>query len=312
MEAIILSTVWDPKYFEVSKEAPYKNFDYRAIENWENIKSQLVIPAIGIYKRDHANINFVFLKIMGMRYDETNSAYFDFRVIQKSTVSSSTLINLLPQKNKSPLFSSIDLDGLIKIIKATGAIIPDEWIQKTSNSKDTTTTPTHQIQTVQDDFLSYIGKHYQKLLSSDISNDEFEDITANLLVALRFDVKQQGHNVIAAKADGIAFFENDFGIVYDCKNQNNFVLTADYERAINRYLEDEKLVNKVENLFPVFIVKGFRQIGNSNIKIFEIESLLYLLYKKLTLGNKFSLSPLKVILRNNIQFTLKTIDIEWR
>ena len=44
---------------------------------------------------------------------------------------------------------------------------------------------------------------------------------------------------------------------------------------------------------------------------FSVDALLYLLYAKLTVGSKFSLSPFKKILSNNISVTIDIINKEW-
>jgi mRNA-degrading endonuclease YafQ of YafQ-DinJ toxin-antitoxin module len=160
----------------------------------------------------------------------------------------------------------------------------------------------------------YIGKYFLKLKDVNISDSEFEDIVAKLLNALGFDITQKGHKIKGEFADGIAAFENDYAIVYDCKNTYNYIPTANDKRALEKYFDDEKKVRKEKYLYKAFIAKSFRgREVERDIDIFylPVDSLLYLLYKKLTMGPKFTLSPFKKILDNNISLTIETIDKEW-
>ena len=106
-------------------------------------------------------------------------------------------------------------------------------------------------------------------------------------------------------------FGNDYAIVYDCKNMQDFIPNAEDERAIRKYLNDEKTIRNEQHIYCAFIAKSFRREGRKDIFYLPITPLLYLLYKKLSLGSKFTLSPLKKILDNFILFKNETINKEW-
>ncbi len=82
------------------------------------------------------------------------------------------------------------------------------------------------------------------------------------------------------------------------------------KRALERYLDDEKKVGKEKYKFSAFIAKSFGE-EQRDIFYFSVDAMLYLLYKKLIIGSKFSLSPFKKILDRNINVTIETIDKEW-
>jgi len=151
------------------------------------------------------------------------------------------------------------------------------------------------------------------LESENLSNNEFEDRVAALLTALGFCVDQQGYKLKGAYPDGVAIFDGKYAIVYDCKNKKDFYPTEEDKRALYDYLMKEKLVNEDKEHFCAFIAKSFAgEKEEKNIFYFSVEDLLYLLYKKLILGPKFSLSPLKKILYEKMTVNKETIDNEWR
>lgn len=321
MNTILLSTVWDPDYFETDKEAPYPKFNYNQLANWNNLANELPLRALGIYKGNNINQCFTFLKVVGMRHDDLNAPHFDFRTISRSNVTSSRLIDALPTNIRRQIFSSIDYNVLLNILKNIGANLPQEWLNTQENIINPVPTPnivndapTPDIVnnvTTTSNYLDFIGDYYKRLLTVNLNNDEFEDLTASLLIALGFSVTQRGHNVVAAVTDGVASFENKIALVYDCKNSNDFVLREDFKRAINQYVNDERRRRNEEEFYPVFISRGFVNPNCPGFHCFTIDSLLYLLYKKLLLGNKFSLRPMSIILTNNSEFSKNRIDIEW-
>jgi hypothetical protein len=157
----------------------------------------------------------------------------------------------------------------------------------------------------------YIGKYFLEIESNDLSYEGYEDRIAVLLFSLGFIVTQKGHKIMGEYADGIAAFTDDHAIVYDCKNMQDFFMTATEERAIKKYLEDEKNTRNEKHLFGAFIAKGFRGIPKKEILYISTETLLYLLYKKLILGAKFNLLPFKKICTNSILLSREIIDKEW-
>jgi len=305
-KVILLATGWEPDYWEKPKIAPYPTKKYSDLSDWETLSKNCPLAGIGIYIKqtlkgkvhDYSNKQFVYLKIKGMDYDRrTKEPLFDFEPIQKSYTESKKLWNKLPDENKK-LFSSIDADNLIKILKEIEEEPPKEWLNLIESGK----TPSY--------WYDYIGKYFLELKNGGLSNDEFEDRIVALLTALGFDVTQKGHKLGGEYPDGVAAFEDEYAIVYDCKNRVNFIPTAEDKRAIRKYLEDEKKVRKEKNLFCAFIAKSFGEV-QKDIFYFSVDAILYLLYKKLIMGFKFSLSPFKKILDDKMNLTIDTIDKEW-
>jgi len=60
-------------------------------------------------------------------------------------------------------------------------------------------------------------------------------------------------------------FGNDYAIVYDCKNMQDFIPNAEEERAIRKYLNDEKTIRNEQHIYCAFIAKSFRREGRKDI-----------------------------------------------
>jgi len=302
-KVILLATGWALDYWESDKEAPYPKTTYQQLHEWEELSKSCPLAGLGIYikqrEKDFTRIPFVYLKIRGMRYDpDTGKPFFDFKVTKKSSTQSKILTDRLPTENKK-LFSAIDAGRLIKILKGIGEKPPEEWLNLVELAE------THV------DWHDYIGKYFLDLKSGNLGNEEFEDRVANLLTALGFDVVQKGHRIQGEYPDGIANFEDESVIVYDCKNRVDFIPTAEDNRAIEKYMKDEGKMRKGKTILSAFIAKSFGTASQKDVFYFSIDFLLYLLYKKLSLGSRFNLAPLKKILDNKISLTIETIDKEW-
>lgn len=300
---VLLKTSWEIDYWSKPREAPYPNRKYFDLHDWEALSKKCPLPGLGIYikqkDRDYTFVRFVYVRIKGMRYDSiTGQPYFEFDPIQESTTESWQLTNKLPAENR-PLFSSIQSDTLINILKNIGENPPKEWISLIE-LKET-------IISWQD----YIGKYFLEIESKNLSNEEFEDRVSDLLRALGFDVIQKGHMIPGAYADGIFSLDN-YAVVYDCKNTSNFFPSESEKRAIDRYLQDEIKVLKEKKIYSAFIAKSFEEISRGDIFYFNVNSLIYLLCKKIQIGSKFVLDPIKKILENKTPLTNENIDKEWR
>jgi len=301
-KVILLATAWEPDYWGKPKTAPYPKRKYSELSDWETLSKNCPLAGLGIYikqkENDYRDRPFVYLKIKGMDCGENEQPLFDFEPIKKSYTESKELWNKLPHQNKKNLFSSIDADNLIKILKEIGETHPEEWLDLIESVK----TPT--------DWRDYIGKYFLELKTGSLSNDEFEDRIAALLTALGFDVTQKGHKCGGEYPDGIAAFEGKYAIVYDCKNSVDFIPIAEDKRALKKYWDDEKKVHEDKNLFCAFIAKSFGKV-EKDVFYFSVDAILYLLYKKLIMGSKFSLSPFKKVLTDNMNLTIETINNEW-
>jgi hypothetical protein len=296
-KVILLATSWKD-YWDSDKEASYHKLKYHELHGWEDLSQTCPIAGLGIYLKDFKRIPFVYLKITGMRYDLSETPFFDFKVIQKSKTESQLLCEKLPPQSKK-LFSVIDGEQIIKILEEVGEEPPPEWHALLE---------LNHLPTIS--WHDYIGKYFLEIESESISNNEFEDRIAALLTALGFKVIQKGHKIPGEYPDGVAVFEDKFAIVYDCKNKSNYIPTSGDKRALNKYLSDEKYVREALPLFPVFIAKSFN-VPQEKLFHFTVESLLYLLYKKIVMGDQFNLLPLKKILLNQEELSKEVIDKEW-
>ncbi len=304
-QVIILATAWEPNYWDVDKEAPYPKTKCTDLPEWDELARNCPLPGLGVYtmqgKKDYRQEPFVYLKITHMRCD--GKPYFTFKAIKKSSTKSEDIIDKLPSQNKSSplkpkLFSAIDVDQIIKILSEIGEEVPKDWLALIELTEIRVT------------WYDYIGKYFLDLREGNLSYEEFEDRVANLLKALGFEVSQKGHKTPENTPDGVATFEDEYHIVYDCKNTSNFIPTTEDNRAIKKYLEDEGKILKGK-IFGVFIARSFGEEQRRDIFYFRTEELLYLLYKKLSIGRKFNLAPLKKILDNKMNLTIETIDKEW-
>lgn len=299
-QVLILATNLQPDYWNTGKEARYKNQKYTELPQWNELELNCPIPGIGRYYGNYSESPFVYLKINGMRYDPTTGIpYFNINPIAKSDSSSTKLYDKLPTSCRK-YFSAIDASNLLGILKDINEEPPKEWIElldsqiKSFNWKD------------------YIGRHFLEILENKLSNDDFEDRIAELLTALGFSVNQKGHKVKGEYPDGTASIHN-YVIVYDCKNvSQDYYSTAGDIRAIKKYSEDEKKILSAEKIYPAFIARSFAVTSEKQVYQISVDFLLYLLYKKLSMGFKFSLSPIKKILDNFTPLKIETIDNEWR
>ncbi len=302
-KVILLYTDWEEKYWEFPKEAPYPGREYTQLPEWDETKKNLPLPGLGIYskfkKQDLSEDPFVYIRVDGMRYDENSKQpYFSFTRIERSKTKSFNLSKILPSEAKK-LFSGIDAENLMEYLTQIGETPPKEWMDLI------------ELKEMPIRWEDSIGVYFLDIERKNLSNNEFEDRIADLLKALSFKVKQQGHILQGEYPDGIFSFE-DYAVVYDCKNTSNFSPSSADIRAIEKYLKDEKKVRKEKNIYAAFIAKSFRQQGEKNVFYFTVSSLIYLLYKKLTLGLDFTLNPIKKILENTIHLTKDIIDKEWR
>lgn len=302
-KVLLLATGWQSDYWELPKEAPYPKMKYTNLPEWDDLSKSCPLPGIGRYikqkDKDFSQNAFVYLEITGMRYDSTTEEpYFNFKTLTKSKIKSCILEDKLPSDNRK-LFSVIEPEKLFRILQDIDEEPPEEW-KKLIEIKEEII-----------HWRDYIGKYFLDIEEMTLSNNEFEDRVAALLNALGFGVVQKGHKIIGEYADGIASFGNDYAIVYDCKNTQNFFPCAVDERAIKKYLDDEKKIRSERNIYCAFIAKSFKEESRKDMFYLPITTLLYLLYKKLSLGSKFTLSPLKKILDNFTPLRKETTDKEW-
>jgi len=306
-KVLLLATGRRRTYWNSPDEADYSRRSYRDLPEWESLARNCPLPGIGIYikqkQNDFSSQYFVYLKVKGMRYDLINETpYFDFEPVGQSNTPSSGLVDKLG--GSVPLFSAKDCSEILTVLQALRETPPSAWKDLLSPEQNTTSQARYTWE-------DYIGKYFLDIKDTNISNNEFEDRVCALLTAIGFEVEQRGHRVPGEYPDGLAFIDEEYGLVYDCKNSSNYRPTTDDNRAIRKYLEDEKKANRSKTLFPVFIAKSFASNDEKDIHHLDIEALNYLLYRKICLGSKFNLSRIKKLLDNKVTLNRDIIDKEW-
>jgi len=287
---LVLYTAWQQDYWEKGKEAPYRKRSFEELSNWNELEKSLPIPGIGVYMRqrekDYRQRNFVYLRIKGMRYGELREPYFDFEPIRRGEQTSAALLDKIGQHK---LFESHPVDQLIEILKELGEEPPSDWLRLAKER-------------VEEDWRSWIGSYFLRA-ESDISNDGFEDVIADIFRAIGFSVEQMGHRVHGNNPDGILVtsLPYDFAIIYDCKNSREYYPNQDDKRALEDYLTRHKVEVKakcgyITNVYSCFVAKSFDSKLSSASEVgadvlLDLRSLLYILYKRLRMGSKFTLVP---------------------
>lgn len=298
---LLLATKWKRDFWESEEKAPYPNRKYTELAEWNNLSKNCPLPGIGRYikgkdkDKDFSVEPFVYLEIKGMKYDpEYKQPCFYFKFLGKSNTKSSELEKKLSYKE---FFFAMESQELIEILRKIGEEPPEDWKKLIEMKREIT------------HWKDYIGKYFLEIEATHLSNDEFEDRVVTLLKALGFKVDQKGYKIPGEYPDGVLSFE-DYAIVYDCKNKHNFIPSAEDKRAIEKYEKDERKIRTEKNIYCAFIAKSFKEKTGKHLYL-SINSLLYLLYKKLYLGSKFTLSPLKKIFDNFSPLDKEIIDKEW-
>jgi len=299
---LILYTCWEPEdYWGQTKEAPYPGRSYKELPEWDKLASSCPLPALGVYIRckdkDRTHKEFVYLKLLGMRFDEkTEQPYFHVEPIRKAFLPSGKFLKFFPATN---LFIAVDGNRVLEILRALGEEPPEKWMELIGTKRPAIS------------WRNYIGKYFLDLMDEDLSDNDFEDRCSQLLISLGFEVEQLGHKVIGEYPDGEATLD-DIVIVYDCKNVSEYNPSAEDKRKLNEYIADAKLKYKDKDVYGMFIAKSFETVETGDLFYVPVSSLTYLLYKKIKLGKKFSLSPFRKILAKKKRLDQTLIDNEWR
>jgi len=287
---LILYTFWAPDYWDKRREAPYPKRSYEELSNWNDLEKSLPIPGIGVYmkhrEKDYRQRSFVYLRIKGMRYNELREPYFDFEPIRRGEKTSAALLDRIGQHK---LFELRPLDQVTEILKGLGEEPPSDWLKLAKEG-------------VEEDWRSWIGSHFLRA-ESDVSNDAFEDIISDIFRAIDFSVEQMGHKLHGNNPDGILLPPPpyDFAIIYDCKNSWEYYPNEDDKRALEDYLTKQKVEVKaryrhITDVYSCFVAKSFDPAISSASEVgsdilLDLRSLLYILYKRVRIGSKFTLGP---------------------
>ena len=295
-DVLILCTNWRDDFWYSDKVAPYPK---KSINSIQHLKDKLPIAGIGVYikgkekDKDLSNLPPSFIIIKGIKEYDKGVPEFDFSFI--SIIQGIKSSELLDKIGENKLFFVVKQEKVISIFKEYGVNPPLEW--KKLLEENLTSTPSWQ---------SFIGEYFLKILG-EISNDNYEDIIAQIFNALGFHVVQLGHRKNGKFPDGIVIYIADdikysFAIVYDCKNSNKYYLPTDDKRAMKEYIQDvEKKLKEQEHIQKVyfaFIAHSYNEIDISEIQketsstgfLLTSEDMLYLLYKKIVLGRSFLLT----------------------
>lgn len=309
---ILLSTIWQNNFFNQNVDAPYNISEENYNNYWQPLSQQCPLKGIGFYKdhpdgRCQATNNFVYLRINGVRYDGQR-IHFDCRFIGFSNTQSINFIHSLPYINRNPLFSIIDDNIFNTINRDLNLLPPQEW----NNITPLIPPPQPPIpNTPPEEINNFIGNYFLEINTAILGNNEFEDRIYNLLIALGFETSQRGHLIQGAFPDGYAFFNNNI-LVYDCKNSVNYFPHAEDRLSMDNYVEQAiNLFPEFNNHFPVFIAKTFSNNLPVNYKYINVNSLIYLYYKKISMGIDFQLNPLINIFMQNQILTRNMINVNW-
>lgn len=298
-EILVLCTYWERDYWENDKTAPYPK---RSIEPIQHLKNAVPIAGIGIYTkgkdRDFTAQPPCFLIIRNITENEKREPQFDFHHVSKMQgITSSILLNEI---GTGGLFFSVPKDKILQILEKFEVKPPSEWRELLEPIGIPTPS-----------WLDWIGKHFQDIRQT-ISNNEYEDRIAEVFAALGFEVEQFGHKKEGEYADGIAY-SKDFAIIYDCKNRTNYFLNASDKRAIIKYVQDAKRRigerRKIERIYFAIIAHSYDKVEkvseveketSSKGFLLTSEAMLYLLFKKLSMGPAFLLADFEELISNQV------------
>jgi len=273
-----------------------------------HLKPASSIPGIGVYikgkKRDLRAIPPCFLVIKNIEENEKGEPLFHLGFIQKIEGISSA--QFIAETGRQGFFFNLPQEKVLEALTRLGIQPPTEW--KTLLSEKP-----------QPSWQNWIGEHFLSILKP-ISTDEYEDRIADVFRALGFETEQIGYKKEGEYPDGI-FYARDFSVVYDCKNRLDYFLDAKDKRAMIKYIQDAKRRIKekrgIERVYFALITHSYDQ-RTKNLSDIEKEtstkgilltsdSLLYLLFKKLSLGHSFLLTDLEGLVSGQI-VTRENID----
>lgn len=303
-EVLILCTGWAENYWESDKVAPYPK---RSLKPIQHLKSNLPIAGIGAYikqrGKDFSSRSPCFLIVRNIDENERGEPQFDVHFISK--IEGITSSKFLGEVGAQDLFFSIPQGKVLEVLDKLGVKPPLEW--KTLLEEE-----------FPPSWRDWIGKRFQDILKP-LSNPDYEDKVAEIFNALGFEVEQMGHKKEGEYPDGI-IYSKDFAIVYDCKNRSNYFLDVKDKRAMVKYvqyakrrIEEQRGIDKV---YFAFIAHSYDRVENiSDIEketstkglLFTSEALLYLIFKKLSLGRLFLLADFEELISNQI-VTMESIE----
>lgn len=294
-DVLILCTVWTEDYWEIDRIAPYHKYK-KYLSNIQHLKSELPVAGIGVYtkskQKDLSSSSPCFLIIKAIS-EEKGGPQFDIHFVSK--MEGITSSKFLDEIATHGLFFSIPKEKILKVLGKLDITPPREWMELLEE------------RTWQD----WVGRRFHEILEPPYSNI-YEDRVAEIFKALGFEVEQMGYRKKGEHPDGI-IYSSDFAVVYDCKNIKGYFPDKDDKRAMTSYFQMNKKrikeKQKIDKVYFAFIAHSYRE----NIDINDVEketstkglllmseSLLYLIYKKLFLGNSFLLAEFERLISGRV------------
>ncbi|MEM0010723.1 MAG: hypothetical protein QXJ62_07280 [Nitrososphaeria archaeon] len=296
-EVLVLCTSWAEDYWENDRIAPYPR---RSLKSIQQLRNNLPIAGIGAYikqkGRDFSSRSPCFLIVRNIDENEKGEPQFDIHFISKMEGIPSS--KFLGEVGARDLFSAIPQEKVLGVLDKLSVKPPLEW--KTL---------------LEEEFLlswqDWVGKRFQDILKP-ISNPDYEDKVTEIFNALGFEVEQMGYKKEGEYPDGV-IYSKDFAIIYDCKNRVNYFLDTKDKRAMINYvqyakrrIEEQRGISRV---YFAFIAHSYGKVENiSDIEketstkglLLTSEALLYLIFKKLSLGRSFLLADFEGLISNQI------------
>ena len=308
---IILATRWQPGYWQQGGTAPFSGALAGTIPQvMDIINDNCPIVGIGYYKRSPnpvgatGNENFEYIKINGI----TQNGPADFSISYEFIRTSNTQSNILSQHIPGLYFLFYDNNNeniLINILHLLHEDIPVIIEPPIINVPPVIIIPPVTY------WHNYIGNYFLELRNNGLGDGDFEDRVYKLLVALGFDVKQEGHTTPGAYPDGTITIQN-YKLIYDCKNRDNyFPVQADVNQMTNYINNNNMQFPNFQNR-GIFIARNFGNIQNRhNYFYYKVDDLLYLYFKKIILGNNFNINSLLLVVNQNVDINPQNIDLNF-
>lgn len=306
---LLLYTNFGPPYWsKEGKPAKYTKRSFNKLHDWHELKKSMPVPALGIHFGEFNYLRFSYMMVIGMEHDNQGVPTFDYLCIGGSKGTSAQLLETLSNPDIGTRFEAREATVVLGLLANLGEQPPQEWVALLSGKQPL---PTLEA------WREWIGQRFLRLLDPGISNDDFEDVTAEIFRALGFEVNQMGHKRPGSYPDGtLVLPAADFAIVYDCKNTDNYYPTAEHQRALAEYLEKEgkrlQEQKRVRLAYSLFVARSFAQAELEGAHIFiSADDLLYALYKRLRLGKDFALTAFDDAAKRNRRMDRRFMDREW-
>ena len=294
-EVLILCTGWSENYWETNSMVRYPG---RGLETIQYLKEGLPLAGIGVYikhrDKDLSSNPPCFLIVNEINENDRGELQFSIQFVSK--IENLPSHRLLSRIGFQDLFFSMPGEKLLEVLDRLGVRIPSQWRMLVEESLR---------------WRDWIGKHFQEVLKP-ASNEDYEDRVAEIFRAIGFEVDQFGYRKEGEYPDGI-IYAKDFAVVYDYKNRFNYSLDARDKRAMISYVQQAR--RRIEEQYGIrkvyfaFIAPSYGNVDylsdiekDSSTKgaLFTSEALLYLLFKKLSMGKSFLLADFEKLVSSQI------------